>query len=616
MGKKWAQEKEDFLRENFSSLSLKELASNLKCSKKAVISKSRKLGLTETKEWSLEEIEIIKKNYEFRMISKILKLLPGRNSLGIINEARKLKLSSFFNTQTDMIKQLINNGLNDKNISKIIDCSVDTIIQYRYKILSQYRRGPIIPITKEEENIIKQYYKFSSYEELQKLLPNRTIRWICEKGREFKIKRANPNHIWTQEEENLLIKEYSNKWAEELKSIFPNKVEAQIRTKAKSLKLIKITLKPINRKICINLISKQDYNNNMVKRDGFRLTENTLQLDWTEDEINILKENYKLLRSGKLASILNRSINAIHQKANELCLRKQFKWTWEELDILKNNFILKTKEELLILLPLHNFCGIKQKARRLGFKKVKDNSRKERTQELINNGLSDKKIGSIMNCSANTIKRYRQDHLKQFKRKKYVIWAEEEIVVLKQHYSYLPYKELQKLLPNRSIRRICEMGRELGIKRPNPKFLWKQEEIDLLVKEYPNKLAQELKFLFPTRTAIQIKNKAKTLKLVKTPEVFLKSLGEGGVKALLEGKLGNTWRSKILRRDNFTCAECGLTDQSGCALHAHHIVPRRDPNCEKYKIRNGICLCKGCHNKIHLKEYEYIEKYANNVVLK
>jgi len=69
------------------------------------------------------------------------------------------------------------------------------------------------------------------------------------------------------------------------------------------------------------------------------------------------------------------------------------------------------------------------------------------------------------------------------------------------------------------------------------------------------------------------------------------------------------WRKKIYERDNYTCALCR---KRGVYLEAHHIkTVKENPELE-LEIKNGITLCKKCHNKTKGKEKLY-EKQLNNM---
>lgn len=52
---------------------------------------------------------------------------------------------------------------------------------------------------------------------------------------------------------------------------------------------------------------------------------------------------------------------------------------------------------------------------------------------------------------------------------------------------------------------------------------------------------------------------------------------------------------EILKRDNYTCQECGATKESGANLTADHIKPQfRDGDAT---LENGMCLCTTCQNR-------------------
>ncbi len=65
---------------------------------------------------------------------------------------------------------------------------------------------------------------------------------------------------------------------------------------------------------------------------------------------------------------------------------------------------------------------------------------------------------------------------------------------------------------------------------------------------------------------------------------------------------GRNFRAKVLWRDNYTCQCCGSQDK----LNAHHIRRRVDGGTNTPK--NGITLCKKCHDSLHLGEWELSKK--------
>lgn len=68
---------------------------------------------------------------------------------------------------------------------------------------------------------------------------------------------------------------------------------------------------------------------------------------------------------------------------------------------------------------------------------------------------------------------------------------------------------------------------------------------------------------------------------------------------------GGGWhfqRVNARKRDNFTCQDCGVTEQSwGYNLDVHHLVPfdMFDDPKEAHDLSNLITLCRKCHSKRH-----------------
>lgn len=59
------------------------------------------------------------------------------------------------------------------------------------------------------------------------------------------------------------------------------------------------------------------------------------------------------------------------------------------------------------------------------------------------------------------------------------------------------------------------------------------------------------------------------------------------------------WRKEVLKRDNYTCQDCG---KQGGFLQAHHIKHFALFPELRTELSNGITLCKTCHKKAHKKE--------------
>ena len=58
------------------------------------------------------------------------------------------------------------------------------------------------------------------------------------------------------------------------------------------------------------------------------------------------------------------------------------------------------------------------------------------------------------------------------------------------------------------------------------------------------------------------------------------------------------WRRAVFERDNWTCQKCGSKKD----LNAHHIKSYAKFPKLRYRLNNGITLCKKCHIEIHKKK--------------
>jgi len=56
------------------------------------------------------------------------------------------------------------------------------------------------------------------------------------------------------------------------------------------------------------------------------------------------------------------------------------------------------------------------------------------------------------------------------------------------------------------------------------------------------------------------------------------------------------WQKKIYKRDKRTCQICHRKFKE---MDAHHIKTFKDYPEDRYKTKNGICLCKECHRYVH-----------------
>jgi len=94
-----------------------------------------------------------------------------------------------------------------------------------------------------------------------------------------------------------------------------------------------------------------------------------MQVKWLPEEIEALKKLYGKKKVREIARLLRRSPDSIEHKASELGLRRPGYWSQEEIEILKENYTYSSKEKLLELLPKRTWHAIQNKARQLGLKR-------------------------------------------------------------------------------------------------------------------------------------------------------------------------------------------------------------------------------------------------------
>ena len=75
-------------------------------------------------------------------------------------------------------------------------------------------------------------------------------------------------------------------------------------------------------------------------------------------------------------------------------------------------------------------------------------------------------------------------------------------------------------------------------------------------------------------------------------------------------EFNNRLKEKIRKRDNYTCQECGYTqEQLRYKLCVHHI----DYNKQNNNLDNLITLCRSCHTKTNFRRKDWIDYFKNKV---
>ena len=62
------------------------------------------------------------------------------------------------------------------------------------------------------------------------------------------------------------------------------------------------------------------------------------------------------------------------------------------------------------------------------------------------------------------------------------------------------------------------------------------------------------------------------------------------------GRAHQRWRMDVLKRDLFTCVECGHLDMDISRMEADHIRPIMAGGA-RFELENGQTLCVACHSR-------------------
>lgn len=175
---RWSDEDTKILRENFGKILYKDMIDIFSVPKTVDEIKRRAIyiGLTISREWSDEEVDILIKNYSTKPMCDVMSLLPNRSQSSILGKAKSLGLKSYFYLNRVYTKEdeeyLKNNYLNQNNeeLAKVLNRNPNGIAQhlwvlklYRpndrsgYSGISEYIRGRLVPWTKQ----IKQDNNFT-----------------------------------------------------------------------------------------------------------------------------------------------------------------------------------------------------------------------------------------------------------------------------------------------------------------------------------------------------------------------------------------------------------------------------------------------------------------------
>lgn len=335
--------------------------------------------------------------------------------------------------------------------------------------------------TDDEDSIIKEYYPKIGTDVIA-MLHNRSRRLVRKHANEMGIV-YNRTYKWTQSEIDILTDNYPH-MGSKVSELLPGVKIHTIINKANSL--------------------------------GIRYIGSA----YSDEEIQILKDNYGIKSIKELSKLLGRSEKSVSGKIHNLRLASSRRWTKEEDDIIMINYY-KMGTSVAKLLPGRSRVACGQRAQHLGLKassKIYKVWTKDQDQILIDNYH---KMGSNVftlipgMTKDDCIYRARKLSLKTMKNPPKP-WTDEEVAILVENYDSLG-SGVSKLLAGRSVsscgsKAFKIFGGRKSIKNCVPRVNWTDEEDKILKDNYPL-LGVEAFKLLPNRTEASCKDRCYTLGL-------------------------------------------------------------------------------------------------------
>ena len=173
--KRFSEDEDNFLRENFQTMRYKDLADSLGVEVHSISGRLKKLGLkkqTRT-EWSEEELQIVKDNYD-QGVNYVLTLLPNRTKAMVKNAVKNMglhngKFKIWTKEELDILRKFYPTEGVD-GISKRIKKSKSQIKNKAFTLKLKYVGVHNREWTKEEDDIIIENYSFGGVDRCADLL--------------------------------------------------------------------------------------------------------------------------------------------------------------------------------------------------------------------------------------------------------------------------------------------------------------------------------------------------------------------------------------------------------------------------------------------------------------
>lgn len=213
------------------------------------------------------------------------------------------------------------------------------------------------------------------------------------------------------------IAEEVNLTSEQVRYIFKkNKIKKKKLTKTiedLSEEALQDILQNYNKYSLAYFIKKYDTSESVLRKFLFKnnIKKNRVKTfsksdEWSEEEINLLLNNYQSLKIEELSELTGRSVRGVHKKLWQLNLLENKEWTSFQENFLIKNYKVLSLDALSFILE-RTKKSITHKISNLNLEK--DKNRKTSIERIIESILNKHSISYIYNESFSSLHKYRPD---------------------------------------------------------------------------------------------------------------------------------------------------------------------------------------------------------------
>lgn len=334
--------------------------------------------------------------------------------------------------------------------------------------------------TIEDEQLLIDNFPYMSNKELkEKFFPNRPVRGIESKARKMKLHKISD--AWTRDEEDLIREHYGRTTLAEIALMLPNRTLCAISTHAnlmglktryvwtdEELQILKDNYVAIGSEACKELLPNHPYGSIIDKAHELRLFRRPNPEDWTDEEEDLLREYYNIYSTKELIKKFfpKRKIGQIEKKKKELGLKvtNRFRggelyWTQNRLDLLWYVYPNMNSEEFHSLyfsdIPLSTMYAMCNK---LGIKKTREFSSgwTEDEIELCRTLYLDKTVLIEDICVACNKSPRQVEYManKVLMLTRRAEFSDDEIEILKEKYPHVSTEDLVSILMDKTVSQI------------------------------------------------------------------------------------------------------------------------------------------------------------------